>query len=233
MITVDSDSSLLNHIRLPCTLLASGCTMAGKSSFLMKLLINHESMFDKPVGKFVYCYSVWSSHFDELQSILGDKIEFRKDIPTTQEICDFWETYAREVVCICDDQMHLLDDGVKEGKTLLHIATTLAHHAHFSLFLTVQNLFYGSKTSRCLSLNCHYFCLFRNHRSLDQIRRFSQQTMPGQIAYFMQSFAKATTENYSYLFVDLAPHSDQRYKLKTGIFPTDKLRVFLPGSTSK
>ena len=226
MIKIEADSPLLIPIQIPAILQTVGCSQSGKSRFIFKLLINHEKMLSKPVGKFIYCYSVWTPEFNELQRILGDKIQFRKDLPDEREICDYWETYNEECVCICDDKMHLFDDS-KEAKLLLRIATTLSHHAHFSLFLTMQNLFYGSKISRTLSLNSHYFCIFRHNRSHDQVRRFAQQVMSNDFAFFMDSYNMATKEKYSYLFVDLSPHSDQKYKLKYAIFPDEIQSVFL------
>ena len=185
-------------------------------------------MFDKPVSKIVYCYTIWCYEYNELRDRLGDMIEFRKDFPSQTEICDYWEAHGSEVICVCDDKMQEFLEDTHTGKALLLVATTLAHHAHFSLFLTVQNLFHGSKVARGISLNSHYFCIFRNPRGVDQVKRFGQQVLPGFSEYFMSSYFKAIEENYSYLFVDLSPHSDPRFKLKSQILPGQQLLIYLP-----
>ena len=52
--------------------------------------------------------------------------------------------------------------------------------------------------------------------------------MPTQIPYFMVNYDLATAQNYGYLVVDLSANIDNRYKLKTNIFPQDQTVIYMP-----
>ena len=49
-----------------------------------------------------------------------------------------------------------------------------------------------------------------------------------QVKYFLDSFAKATAEKFRCLLVDLSPHSDPTYKLRSYILPGQLIIVYLP-----
>jgi len=72
---------------------------------------------------------------------------------------------------------------------------------------------------RTASLNCHYYILFRSYRDVLQIQTLGKQIFPGQLKYFMDVYNKATTQKYSYLLIDLNPHTDKTYQLRTNILP--------------
>ena len=95
-------------------------------------------------------------------------------------------------------------------------------------FFVVQNLFTGGKYFRTISLNSHYFILFNNQRDQLQIQTLAKQMFPSETKYFMDAYKKATKKKYSYLLVDVSPHSEPLYKLRTDIFPHHTLTVFRP-----
>jgi len=51
---------------------------------------------------------------------------------------------------------------------------------------------------------------------------------PTETKFFMNAYKKAVSKNDGYLLVDLSPHSNQLYKLRTNIFPTQTLIVYRP-----
>jgi hypothetical protein len=52
-----------------------------------------------------------------------------------------------------------------------------------------------------------------------QIRNLAAQLFPaGRSAYFLEAYADATRENYSYLLVDMHPKTDENMRLKTHIY---------------
>ena len=65
----------------PCTVVISGPTGSGKSTFTFKILRNLNNMFSYPINKVYYFYSVWQKSF-ETEDI--KKIEFIKDIPNQE-----------------------------------------------------------------------------------------------------------------------------------------------------
>lgn len=101
------------------------------------------------------------------------------------------------------------------------------HHLKVSVIFISQNLFPQGKYSRVISLNCHYFVLFKNPRDNFQMRYLATQLYPRNTSYFLDAYEKATQNPYSYLLVDLSIRGNKEYALRTGIFPGDLLTVFM------
>lgn len=81
---------------------------------------------------------------------------------------------------------------------------------------------------RTLSLNTHYFVLYKTRRDQEQILRFGGQAFPQQSKYFLDAYQKATFTPYGYLLVDLNPHSCKLYSLRTRFFPGEDIIVYRP-----
>ena len=66
----------------PTTILLSGATGSGKTSFIKKLLKNIKMFKSKP-ERIVYCYGVWQPGFNDMSGV-----EFRQglDIPLNEVI---------------------------------------------------------------------------------------------------------------------------------------------------
>ena len=103
-----------------------------------------------------------------------------------------------------------------------------SHHLNMTIICLVQNLFQKGKVMRTLSLNCHYFVMYKNRRDQEQINRFGRQAFPQQSKYFVDAYMKATSTPYGYLLVDLNPHSYKLYSLRTRIFPGEDVIVYRP-----
>jgi hypothetical protein len=101
------------------------------------------------------------------------------------------------------------------------IFTRGSHHKDISVVYLSQNLFYGSKHNRTISLNTHYLMLFKNPRDATQIEFLARQMFPSNPKYLTQSFRDATGKAYGYIFIDLKPDTDDNMRLKTDIFPDD------------
>ncbi len=61
-----------------------------------------------------------------------------------------------------------------------------------------------------------------------QIQTLGRQMFPGKLKYFMDAYRRATEKKYNPLLIDISPHSNPKYKLRTGILPGQLLVVFLP-----
>ncbi|NJL55212.1 hypothetical protein HC928_08510 [bacterium] len=207
----------LSRFELPKNMLVVGASQSGKTHFLKKLLTHNEEMFTPHVSKIVYCFSVWQEKYEQLEHALGDLIEFRTDIPTKDELVQNWQDNRSETLLVLDDKMACLEDNA-QGRAVVEIATVLCHHCHVSLIITLQNMYHASKAVREIGLNSQYICLFKNNRSVGQVRTLASQTMPTDIAFFMASYDLATTPNYGYLVVDLSSNIDKKFQLKSYIF---------------
>ncbi|GFT51556.1 uncharacterized protein TNCV_4219071 [Trichonephila clavipes] len=76
---------------------------------------------------------------------------------------------------------------------------------------------------RTISLNASYMCCFKNVRDKMQMASLAKQMYPSQTKYFQESFKDATSVAYGYLFIDLRPETDEKLRLRTGLF--QKMRI--------
>lgn len=206
----------------PATCIVAGASGSGKSTFLFELLKNGNSMFTKIPKKIIYCYSTYQPLFDDMKQHV-ENIEFFEGLPTKEDM-DMWSLEMDFKILVIDD----LAQKASESVDIVNLFTIYSHHHNFSVFFVVQNLFTGGKYFRTISYNSHYFVLFNSKRNILQVQTLATQMSPGETSYFMDAYRKATQKKYGYLIVDISPHTDQLYKLRTDIFPQQTLIVFRP-----
>ena len=152
-------------------------------------------------------------------------LEFFEGLPTKDNL-DIWGTDPEHKILILDD---LLQKAAK-STDIVDLFCQYSHHLNFTTFFVVQNLF--ADGIRCISLNTHYFLLLKQLRDQLQIKTLGRKIFPGQTQYFMDAYKKATEQKYSYLLIDLSPHSKfPKYKLRSNILPGQLMSVYLPDNT--
>jgi hypothetical protein len=121
----------------------------------------------------------------------------------------------------------VLDDLMAEGsksKDLSTLFTRGVHHWGISLVFIVQNIFLGGlRTAR---INAHYLVLFKNPSDRLQVATLARQLYPKRSSQFLDAFHDATSEPYSYLFVDLTQNCPEQLRLRTRIFPQELTMVY-------
>ena len=73
-----------------------------------------------------------------------------------------------------------------------------------------------------MNLNTHYLVLFKNPRDANQVATLARQMYPGKSKFVLEAFEDATKEPYGYLLIDLKPETDERYRIRTNVFPDDE-----------
>ena len=99
-----------------------------------------------------------------------------------------------------------------------------SHHRNLSVILMLQNLFHQGKYGRDISLNTHYFILFKNMRDINQIKVLGNQL--GIRTKLENAYSDATQELFSYILLDLSPSSNSNYMLRSHIFPEEYTVVY-------
>jgi hypothetical protein len=188
-----------------------------------QLLRYANGAFTKPIKAIYYCYSVDQPLFASMKNSIPD-ISFVEGLPTKADLESWHMKEPREKVLVIDDMM---SESAK-SKDVVDIYCKYAHHYKFFCILICQNAFCPGREFRTISLNTHYFFLFKNSRDELQIQTLGRQIFPGQVKYFMDAYKKATKEKYGYLCIDLCPHSDPTYKLRTNILPGQLVTVYRP-----
>ena len=180
-------------------------------------------MFKKPICKTYYCYGVDQPLYDKMKRELSN-IVFFEGLPSKQELESWYMKEPQHKLLIMDDLM----SEASTSKDVVNIYSKYAHHYNFFCILVSQNAFSPGKEFRTISLNTHYFILFKNRRDELQIQTLGRQIFPRQLNYFMEAYRKATEKRYGYLLVDLSSHSDSTYKLRTNIIPGQTMLVYTP-----
>ena len=206
---------------VPSTFSISGTTKSGKTTWVFKLFKELNVMFNKPVHKILYCYGVWQDKFDEMERVIPN-ISFCEGIPTSKQIEDFAD--GNHNVIVLDD---LMLECVSNREICL-LFTRGAHHKKLTIFYVNQNMFCQGKHARTITLNCHYIVLFQNLRDCSQIQKLGQQLFPGQGRFLLNAYKDATEMEYGYLVIDISPHTDQHFRLRTEIFPQEITKIYQP-----
>lgn len=175
------------------------------------------------MNKVYFCYGVDQPLYTHIKNELPE-VTFFEGLPSKEELETWHMQEPGHKLLVMDDLM----TEASTSKNVVNIYCKYAHHYNFFSILVSQNAFSPGKEFRTISLNTHYFILFKNRRDELQIQTLGRQIFPRQIKYFMDAYRKATERPYGYLLVDLSPHSDPKYKLRTHILPRQSMIVYVP-----
>jgi len=169
-------------------------------------------MISPPPEKIIYCYSEYQPVFDNYPNVI-----FNEGLPDINQFDG-----KERTLLILDDLMSETNDSVS------NIFTKVSHHRNVSVLYLTQNLFYKSKQSRTMSLNAHYIVLFKNPRDALQVATLARQMYPGNSKFLIEAFKNATEKPFGYLLLDLKPDTDEKYRIRTNIFPDETQYVYIP-----
>ena len=205
------------------SIMVTGGSGSGKTTWINVLFQNLEKMCVPTTPEAVlYCYSVYQPLFDEMKKSLPN-IMFHEGLPSQEDIERF--ANGRHRLIVIDDLMH----SVGSNTNIELLFTQGCHHRKLSVIYITQNLYQQGKTSRTIALNTQYLVLFRNFRDASQVSFLGRQLYPRQSSMFVDVYKDCTAEPYSYLVIDMAPNSNDLYRLRTRIMPGDDPIVYIPG----
>jgi hypothetical protein len=194
----------------PSTCLLSGPTGSGKTVFVKKLI--DFKMFNPMPTQIIYCYGSYQPLFNSMKSVT-----FEEGLPSNL-------SSLQNALIIIDDLMAELASDSR----LSNLFTKGSHHRKLSVIFITQNFFHQGKEMRNIHLNSHYIILYKNPRDKSQITHLARQMFPGKVKAFQEIFQDATAPSFGYLLIDLRPETEERLRLRTGIFPSDKHYVYEP-----
>lgn len=207
----------------PSSCVLAGPSSTGKSSYVFKVLKHANGIFTKPPEAIIYCYGVYQALFDDMKKTIP-KIEFHEGVPTKDMLDTWFIRTPQHKLLILDDLMQ----KASKSEDVVDIFCQYSHHLNFTCWLICQNIFNSTKQFRTISLNAHYFLLFRSKRDENQLYTLFRQIEPGNAKYIMESYRKATAEPYNPLVLDLSPHSSPMYKVRMHVLPGQLMTIFLP-----
>lgn len=192
------------------TMTVCGSTKSGKTTFVRRIIDEKTHMFTEPAHKILYCYSLWTDSFTDMEKSIND-IEFHKGLPEENILTAFCDN--RHNILVLDDLMA----DITKSKTADTLFMVCAHHMKLSVIFLSQNIFPQGKIMRNIALNTHVLVLFRNYRDVGQISVLGRQL--GSCRKLQSAYDDATNEQYGYLVLDMAPGVSDRGRWRTKIFP--------------
>ena len=210
------------------SLILAGPSNCGKTTFAVNLIRYRKILFNENILKIIIITPHEQSIFDNLKETEeNDNVEIFNELPTYDEIENMADRHMNHgLILLLDDIMEEMDSKLQ----LSRIFTKLCHHKRLTCILCVQNLFFQSNQYRNMSLNASYLSLFNNPRDLRQISILGSRMYPGNAGLFVNAFQRATSQPYSYLFIDYRQKSKNFMRLRTHILPTDvePMTIFVP-----
>lgn len=193
----------------------SGPTQSGKTNFTFELLNNLPALVSPAPTKIIWCYGEWQEKLRELPKsvVLSEGLSGIHDI----------DSQERNLL-ILDDLMN----EAGEASEVSELFTKGSHHRNLSVIFITQNLFHQGKKMRTISLNAHYFVLFKNPRDAGQIRHLASQLFPGQTKYLIDAYKQATSKPHGYLLLDLTQSTPDNRRVLSDVLPHEEGFFYLP-----
>jgi hypothetical protein len=203
----------------PCSSMCiSGMTGTGKTRWLYQVLKQLKGMYKDPPVHTLYCYGIYQPLFDEMERELPH-FTAKRGLPTTEELEEYTKDRQHKLI-VLDDLMH----QVVQHKDMELLFTQGTHHRRVSVILITQNLFPKGKHARTIALNTWYLVLMKNLRDISQVGILGRQLYPGKVNGFMKAYQDALT--YGYFIVDMSPHAEDQYRLRTRILPGEDPLIY-------
>lgn len=198
-------------------MIVSGQTGSGKTHFVMELLKS-----EKTFENIIVAFSMIQPCYLDLK-LKHEKVTLVEGFPDS-EIQRIIEGGRNEpTVVVLDDLMLELEND----KRLATLFTKMRHKNISTIFL-VQNLYHHSKYMRTITRNSHYLVIFENPRDASMIGTLGRQIFPQNPKFLLDAFRQATVKPYGYIFLDLKPETDKRFRVKEGILPHEQTFIYLP-----
>ena len=205
------------------SIVVSGTTGSGKTQCTYRLLENLKGMFhpDSP-HNIMYCYGIWQPLFDEMESSIPN-LTMHQGLPS-QEDLDMFTIDRQHNMIILDD---LMQQVVQKPEMEL-LFTQGCHHRNLTVIFITQNLFQQGKSSCTIALNTWYYVLMKNMRDAFQMTTLGKQVFPGKANRLVEAYKDCMKEDYEYLVLDVSPHAQDKYRMRSHIFPNEDPVVYVP-----
>lgn len=178
--------------------------------WVKKLIKNANTVSYPAPQKVYYFYGEFQSIFSELPNV-----NFVQGLP--EDVISKLGADNQPTWIIIDDLMN----ESSNSQLVSDLFTKGSHHRNLSIILLLQNFFIKGKEMRTISLNGHYFNIFKNPRNVSLATTIASQMYPNKVKKFAKIFVEATKEPWSSLFIDCKPDTPDEIRLLGGdIFKT-------------
>ncbi len=198
----------------PCSIIVAGPSGVGKSTWLYRLLTEKKKLIFPVPSKIVLFYAEKQDLYVrmEKEKLVDEMIYGEPDYEDLRNIC-MPNKGENGTLILVDDALAMLS-----SKAMQLMFCQGVHHMKASLILCVQSIFAPSNEYRLMSLNSHFFVIFRQKRDSRQVMTFASQVAPYMTNFFIQAYERSTRQKYGYLICCFRADVPEALLLRTNIF---------------
>ena len=204
----------------PFTMLITGPTSCGKSQLVFELMRNIDALITPKVESVTYCYSQWQSGYAEFQ----EKVNFHSGLLSEDEMLRANSSANPPHSLVIVDDLTTKEDIA----TVSRMFTEGSHHRRTSIIFITQSMFMKDPNYRVISLNAHYFVIFKNPRDMSQINVLSRQVFPDKPKFITMVYNNETTLKHSYIVLDFKQSTPNSFRVRGSITSPWNTSVFIP-----
>lgn len=216
----------------PFSILVSGCSRSGKTTWVIDLLSYPENHLSSGIPESVIWIhgTEYQGKYDRLREFLKNKCEVHF-LKISSDMNLSTEDLGMKPGCVIvfDDVMQI---GLK-NPFICQIFTEGVHHGDYSCIFIVQKFFQNSDLFRIIKDNSNYWVLFKNPKNIKQISQIAQLAFSkGEHGFVLDAFKQATKDLHSNLVFNFYPSTPEEERLATSTLKTEKgpLIIYRPTS---
>ena len=195
------------RLKCPFTMLVSGPSNCGKTTFTLKLLKQRDEVLNKKPGMVYWFYKI----DQKVVNSAGADIHQFENKMCTMEWLQENQPPPNSIIIIDDMALDATADTAK-------LFSVGSHHYNVNIIFLCQNLFTKNQYFRDISLNSTYVTLFKNVRDKQQISNFAKQFAPRQNKHFLAIFSVATEDPHSYMILDNHQKTNNSHRIISNYF---------------
>jgi len=212
------------RFKTPCSIVISGPSQAGKSTFLYNLINFRNDVFTTRFHRIIYCLPerklIRKKEFIDQLKLECSSIEIIGGLPSVSQLN--LDVNSLPILLLVDDQMTQI---LKDPK-MLDLMTLDGHSDNITFCFTMQNYYENSKFGKTMIRNCHYRVFFYNSIEKSYLSTISTQITNSSMffeANFQFLFKRFPNDGSHYLVVDGQFRSKGRdFWCRSKIFPEEK-----------
>ena len=202
------------RLKCPFTMLISGPSNCGKTTFTLNLLKRCEEILNSKPGRVYWFYKIDQKVVQEGQSYIHQY----ENKMCTMEWLQENQPPKNSILVIDDMALEATADTAK-------LFSVGSHHYSVNIVFLCQNLFTKNQYFRDISLNSTYVILFKNVRDKQQVSNFAKQFAPQQNKGFLAIFGEATKSPYSYIILDNHQVTNNSHRIISNYFQENNLPI--------
>ena len=162
------------RFKTPCSIVISGPSQAGKSTFMYSLVKFRNDIFTTRFYRIIYCLPerklIKKKDFIDKLKLECSSIEIIGGLPSVSQLN--LDVNTLPILLLVDDQM----TQILKDPQMLELMTLDGHSDNITFCFTMQNYYENSKFGKTMIRNCHYRVFFSN--SIEVQFQLKLQTVP-------------------------------------------------------